>query len=795
MLCIPSDAKNSLELDKAIEIMMGHCYAPMSKEQLQAAPIFTHIDEVELSLRLTDEYLKSIEALEAPPLASFQSVVLIIDTLKAEGYVLDVDHYIDLFTQVLLVHDLLDYFQTKKGLYPTLSQLSGSAYKLPLPVVRYYHAVFDENGNIKDTASPALGSVRKQIQNLSREIHRAFDQQIKKFAKEGLLSDIEESIKNGRRVLAVPSEFKRKIKGIIHSESVTGKTSYIEPEVIVHINNQLSELYIEEQKEIFKILTALSTMLHPHLETLKRYEPLLITLDVIRSKALFSRSIQGSKPQLTQEHEFKIHGCKHPLLLLKNEKKGLKTIPFDLTLTDEERYLLVSGPNAGGKSILIKSIGLNILLTQMGVLPAVASSSVFKIFTKIFTDIGDQQSIEDDLSTYSSRMKNAKAFIENADENTLMIIDEFGSGTDPKFGGAIAESILHQLIRLQSFGIVTTHYTNLKEYASHQKGIGNGAMEFDEMNLSPTYRLRLGSPGSSYAFEIATKSGLSKTIIQQAKRNVGENSEKTDNLLIQVQQKEKALLQLEEELKTKQKQLDTLIKQYQEQADLVALEKKKIKYEQKVSEQQHLESKNKRIEEELRKVVAERKEETLKSELKKIKEAKVQQQVVVNSTRQELHTMEQKVHKDYEFKSGDSVKLRINQESGYIVRIKKDIAIVEIGIVKMEVPLRDLIPSLTPIDIKKHKSIQYDALQSKSQFINKIDLRGYKPEHASKMLDDFLDQAMIANADNLEVIHGKGSGVIRRLVHAKLRQLPASNQFYHPADNSGGEGVTLVTFD
>ena len=577
MLCIPSDAKNSLELDKAIEIMMGHCYAPMSKEQLQAAPIFTHIDEVELSLRLTDEYLKSIEALEAPPLASFQSVVLIIDTLKAEGYVLDVDHYIDLFTQVLLVHDLLDYFQTKKGLYPTLSQLSGSAYKLPLPVVRYYHAVFDENGNIKDTASPALGSVRKQIQNLSREIHRAFDQQIKKFAKEGLLSDIEESIKNGRRVLAVPSEFKRKIKGIIHSESVTGKTSYIEPEVIVHINNQLSELYIEEQKEIFKILTALSTMLHPHLETLKRYEPLLITLDVIRSKALFSRSIQGSKPQLTQEHEFKIHGCKHPLLLLKNEKKGLKTIPFDLTLTDEERYLLVSGPNAGGKSILIKSIGLNILLTQMGVLPAVASSSVFKIFTKIFTDIGDQQSIEDDLSTYSSRMKNAKAFIENADENTLMIIDEFGSGTDPKFGGAIAESILHQLIRLQSFGIVTTHYTNLKEYASHQKGIGNGAMEFDEMNLSPTYRLRLGSPGSSYAFEIATKSGLSKTIIQQAKRNVGENSEKTDNLLIQVQQKEKALLQLEEELKTKQKQLDTLIKQYQEQADLVALEKKKIK--------------------------------------------------------------------------------------------------------------------------------------------------------------------------------------------------------------------------
>ena len=795
MLCIPSDAKNSLELDKAIEIMMGHCYAPMSKEQLQAAPIFTHIDEVELSLRLTDEYLKSIEALEAPPLASFQSVVLIIDTLKAEGYVLDVDHYIDLFTQVLLVHDLLDYFQTKKGLYPTLSQLSGSAYKLPLPVVRYYHAVFDENGNIKDTASPALGSVRKQIQNLSREIHRAFDQQIKKFAKEGLLSDIEESIKNGRRVLAVPSEFKRKIKGIIHSESVTGKTSYIEPEVIVHINNQLSELYIEEQKEIFKILTALSTMLHPHLETLKRYEPLLITLDVIRSKALFSRSIQGSKPQLTQEHEFKIHGCKHPLLLLKNEKKGLKTIPFDLTLTDEERYLLVSGPNAGGKSILIKSIGLNILLTQMGVLPAVASSSVFKIFTKIFTDIGDQQSIEDDLSTYSSRMKNAKAFIENADENTLMIIDEFGSGTDPKFGGAIAESILHQLIRLQSFGIVTTHYTNLKEYASHQKGIGNGAMEFDEMNLSPTYRLRLGSPGSSYAFEIATKSGLSKTIIQQAKRNVGENSEKTDNLLIQVQQKEKALLQLEEELKTKQKQLDTLIKQYQEQADLVALEKKKIKYEQKVSEQQHLESKNKRIEEELRKVVAERKEETLKSELKKIKEAKVQQQVVINSTRQELHTMEQKVHKDYEFKSGDSVKLRINQESGYIVRIKKDIAIVEIGIVKMEVPLRDLIPSLTPIDIKKHKSIQYDALQSKSQFINKIDLRGYKPEHASKMLDDFLDQAMMANADNLEAIHGKGSGVIRRLVHAKLRQLPASNQFYHPADNSGGEGVTLVTFD
>ena len=263
----------------------------------------------------------------------------------------------------------------------------------------------------------------------------------------------------------------------------------------------------------------------------------------------------------------------------------------------------------------------------------------------------------------------------------------------------------------------------------------------------------------------------------------------------QVQQKEKALLQLEEELKTKQKQLDTLIKQYQEQADLVALEKKKIKYEQKVSEQQHLESKNKRIEEELRKVVAERKEETLKSELKKIKEAKVQQQVVINSTRQELHTMEQKVHKDYEFKSGDSVKLRINQESGYIVRIKKDIAIVEIGIVKMEVPLRDLIPSLTPIDIKKHKSIQYDALQSKSQFINKIDLRGYKPEHASKMLDDFLDQAMMANADNLEVIHGKGSGVIRRLVHAKLRQLPASNQFYHPADNSGGEGVTLVTFD
>ncbi len=799
MRLAPKDLYQVLEFDKVLELTEQFCYGELGRSYFKNLHPSSNASQIERWLLEVYEYTQTYENNHNFPLSSYSSIGESLRMLAIEGYVLSVESLRHISKTLLVCYDIYSFFNKRKstkGLYPTLYDVIKVA-DFDKDLLQEIQRVIDEEGNIRPDASPELMRISRMQGSKRQELNKRFREIIVHYESQGMLKDNKESFRNGRRVLAVPAERKRQVRGIIHDESASGKTVFIEPEAIIDINNDIFDLERDYQREIYRILRELSALLRPYVQQLQLYEEIIVRFDTIQAKAQLALQLEATKPTLMETPHYKMRNVVHPLLVLKNRATGAKTVPFHLHFRKDTRILVLSGPNAGGKSICMKAIGLLQLMVQAGLLIPTSEGAEIGIFEQIFADIGDQQSLEDELSTYSSRLHNAREFMQHANDKTLVLIDEFGSGTDPKMGGAIAEAVLRDLNLKKVFGVITTHYSNLKVFAFENQGLVNGSMIFDQETLSPTYQMKMGKPGSSYAFEIATKSGLPNHVIGYARRKVGKQTHNLDEILVDLQRERQKALEAREQVLEHQKRLDSLIKNYESAFKELEFSRKKLKLQ--IKEQELVEQEN--TTKELQKVLKELK--TAQNKEKAVEKAKGLLEEAQETRKQlqtTVRTAQDKVYEVYEqqdsgvIEEGSYVRLRSGGGMGIVKEIKRKEAKVELGNMVLTVKLRDLHAVKDPILTNNTTSIKTDTLSKKAHFEPKIDIRGMRYEDALERIQEFMDNALMASANEVRIIHGKGSGALRKVVRRKLREYRGIERSYHPEPNQGGDGITIVQF-
>ena len=794
MQLYPKDIKDKLEFNKIIDYISAECLSDMGRDYFAQIEILTDLVRIERLIDETDEYKKAIERGEHLPLYAFESISSDVELLRKEGYVLDIDSIRNIYRIVSMGLEISKYFaDAEKVKFNPLIHEIVSNIIIDKALITEIDRVLDEEGDVRPNASEELMRISKSIRSKERELEKVFNEQLESFKSRGFLVDTLESLRNGRRVLTVAVEHKRKIPGIIHDESATGKTVYIEPEKVISINHEVYNLYAERRHEIYKILRALCAFIRPYADALLVVQHTLVKLDTIRAKAKFAYRFNAKKPYLNAKSAFGLKTAFNPVLVVKNEATSSPVIPFDLELFGNNRILVLSGPNAGGKSVALKSVGLLQLMLQSGMLVTADENSKMGIFTKIFVDIGDQQSLEDDLSTYSSHLRNMRITTEEADPHTLILIDEFGSGTDPKIGGAIAEAILNDLNHKKVFGVITTHYSNLKYFAFKAHGLVNGSMEFDKNHLIPTFRMHIGKPGSSFAFEIAEKTGLDARIVSYAQHKTGKNEKAIDEMLITLMSEKKEYEEKLASLLDKQDRLDKLIGSYEHLNADLEIKRKKIKLQAK--EQAAIKVMDQHAE--MQKIIKEIKhskdeEKALEASiaLKKKREDALKE---LEALKMEVFAKEAGAAGQQKLVVGSHVRMRNGTSTGEILSIDKNMAEIQMGFIKLKVALIDLTMVKEPIEIRSKKSIQTNI--SKSDSIDtKIDIREYTKSDALNMLQNFMDRALLNNAYELKIIHGVGTGVMKNEVKKMLKQYKDVREIWHPEPDQGGEGVTLVRF-
>ncbi len=790
----PRDVFRKLEFDKVLELLVKEALTPMGAEILAEITPDTSFTRIDLSLREVRDWKLALEKNDRIPFAAFHDVRDDLRMLEIEGYTLQSESFQKILQILLVTRDLFKFFaQTvKREIYPKI-------YDIMRPLTydeglsKTIMSVFDEKGDVRPDASPELQRIRREIVAKTRDLDAKFRQIVQDFRSKGWLAESGESFRNGRRVLTVPAEHKRKIRGIIHDESDTGRTVYMEPDVVIEINNDIFDLEHDEKREIFRILKDLSDKIRPYSPVIGLYFQALLRMDIIQSKAKLAISMRAGMPILKEKPIFSVRKAFHPLLYLKNKSLNRKTIPFDLKLHAENYILILSGPNAGGKSVAMKSIGLLQMMVQSGLLVPCHELSEFGIFRQIFADIGDQQSLEDDLSTYSSRLQNSRVFLEKADTHTLVLIDEMGSGTDPKPGGAIAEAILRQLHQKGVYAVVTTHYSNLKVFAFRNPGILNANMHFDKDTLSPTYELKVGRPGSSYAFEIATKSGLKKDLIEYARKRTGSETA-VDDVLIELQREKQELEEKLRSVSEKEQSLQRLIKTYDGMHTELELGRKRLKMEQKEYELRISAAANREVDKlikELKESKSLEKAQAVSVQLKSERAEKAKQVDAINEQVIQLEEQNTPSASARPLQAGDYVRLRSGGATGRIEQMNGNKATLSMGQMNVVANLRDLVAVVEPEAIRSG-NLQTDIRQV-AAFEGKIDLRGLSREEALAQLEKFVDNALLSNASTLRILHGKGDGVLRKAVKQKLREYGGNvTNIHHPAQELGGDGVTIV---
>jgi DNA mismatch repair protein MutS2 len=691
MKVYPESASVQLEFDKIKSLLTEKCRTEYAKTKASELRIHTRKEYIDLELKQSHEYKQLLQNAIHFPNDYVLNLSRELRLLSIHGSMLAGEELVSIRKLAISMENIFRWFDAeRRTAFAALAEvISGTYYEKV--ILQMIDDVIDDNGNVKDNASAELQSIRTNLYRKRNELRRMFDRIINNLNKQGYLADIEESFMNGRRVVAVYAEQKRTVKGILHGESDSRRTAFIEPEETIELNNQLYELENAERKEVYRILKELTKQLSVYASLLSTYHAIIGEYDFIRGKASFALSIQGEYPVVTDKAHVHLVKAMHPLLYLYNQKAHKATIPVDLTLDDKNRILVISGPNAGGKTVTLKTVGLLQMMVQSGLLVPVNPSSQFGIFKQLMIHIGDTQSLEFELSTYSSHLLSMKYFMENANGKTLFFIDELGSGSDPNLGGAFAEVILDELGRKHSFGIVTTHYLNLKVMANKTPGIINGAMAFDEKRLQPLYKLIVGKPGSSYTFSIAERIGLDKRLVQKARALVDEDHFRLDKLLNRteqdlhkVQQKEKDLHQLLKENERLHKEMQQVVdrEKHKQQVEL-------LKQQNKISEERIAYLKD--MERKLRQIVIEWKKAEDKNKVVKQIAAllfKKNEQKAVSKKQKQIDSKYEEITGD--IKVGDKVKMKRNLQVGQVLELRGKKAVVKIGLLPMQIDLNDL---------------------------------------------------------------------------------------------------------
>jgi len=791
MIYEPSDFLVRLEFDKIIELIAKNCLGDLGIEQAHFISPELNLLLIETRLHEVAEFMRGIQHADTLNLSNYEDIRDDLKMLAIEDYVLPEDGCKRISRQLYSIAAIYRYFNAERAIiYPNLYSIIKSLH-FDFAISKEIDKVIDADGNIRPDASPELGRIRRSIQFKMKELDKVFRHIIQDYRNKGWLTDNLEGYRNGRRVLSVPSEHKRKIRGIIHDESATGRTTYIEPEGVIDINNDIFDLEQEERKEIYRILKALSAFLRPYAHGFKVFQDVLVQFDLIQAKARFSLKLKAQMPIIKDLPRVKVIKGRHPLLFLKNADTGKPTVPFSLTLGEKNRMLVLSGPNAGGKSITMKSLGLLQLMVQSGLPVPADPLSEFGIFNEFFADIGDQQSIEDDLSTYSSRLINMNTFIRNSGEKSLLLIDEFGSGTDPQFGGSIAEGILKELNEKKVVGVITTHYSNLKIFAYNTEGIINGCMAYDMENLTPTYQFVEGKPGSSYAFEIAQKSGLSEKVIKYAQSRTRKSEKEVDELLVELQKEKQSVRDSLQALKEKQELLDKLVKGYESMQKDYEFRRKKFKLEQKQQELQDTGNVNKEVERLIKEIKEEKNIEKARELAIKLREERARKLQEVENLKEDLYYGSNADGESNTLKTGDYVRLRSGGAVGLLMDIDKEKATVLMGDLTLFIDVRDLEKGPEPLD-KRPRSLNFDTVKQVAGFESKLDIRGMRMQEAMQVVETYMDTALMNSASKIEIIHGKGDGILRKAVRKKLREYRVEMDISHPDPTLGGDGVTLV---
>jgi DNA mismatch repair protein MutS2 len=534
----PDNSADKLGFNDVKELIKAHCLSTMGQQMVDKIQVMNNFDQIRKFLSQAQEFKNILQNDAVLPINHFFDIKKLANKVRLEGAFLAEEEFFQIQASLTTVFAVIGYFNERTGQYPNLEALFEH---LPIEkvILKKIDMVLDAKGKIRPNASRELQDITSGIAKAEQEARKKIDQIFKNAASNNWTADGSLTIRDGRLCIPLLAENKRKVKGFIHDESSTGQTVYMEPEEVFTLNNRIRDLEFERRREIIKILTQLTDELRPYVPLLLSYHSLLTKLDFVRAKALFAIDIEGEMPVLVNEAKIRLTNARHPLLFLSFKKEQKAVVPLNVSIDEGTRIITVSGPNAGGKSVCMKTLGLLLMMTQAGLLIPADESSTVGVFRQMFVDIGDDQSIESDLSTYSAHLSKMKHFVEMSNSKTLILIDEFGTGTDPQFGGPIAEAVLESLNHKKVKGMVTTHYSNLKIFSSNTEGIENASMLFDNQRMRPLYQLEVGKPGSSYAFEIAQKIGLPPQVLNLAKNKISAGQKKVDTLLVDLERKRK----------------------------------------------------------------------------------------------------------------------------------------------------------------------------------------------------------------------------------------------------------------
>lgn len=693
--------------------------------------------------------------------------------------------------------------------YPALDALAADMQAFP-DITSAIDRIIDRHGEIKDNASPELADIRRSMSAASASINSAMRRVMAAAVRDGYLeADATPSVRDGRLVIPVSPMYKRKINGIVHDESASGKTFFIEPAEVVEANNRLRELSIEERREIVRILQGLADTIRPRIDELIDGFERLGVFDFIHAKAQYAKLTDAEMPALTDKPELEWYGARHPGLMLSLQRQGKEIVPLDITLGNNQHILIISGPNAGGKSVTLKTVAIVQYMAQCGVLPTMYSNSHLGIFESVFIDIGDDQSIEDDLSTYSSHLRNMKYFLARGNASTLMLIDEFGSGTEPQIGGAIAQALLRQFNNKGMWGVITTHYHNLKQFAEETPGLVNGSMLYDRQQMKPLFRLAIGQPGSSFAIEIARKTGLPDDIIADAREIVGSDYVNLDKYLLDIARDRRYWENKRAEIRRKEKAIDETLARYSDDAEKLRQQRREIIGEAREEAKRILEGSNAAIERTIRDIrSAQADKEATKEARRKLEE---ERKALAQKTR-DSHPLLDKAKKkrqdnkpkpadsDRPLQAGDTVVLDGGNTVGTIDSISGKNAIVVFGQIKTTVKLSRLKRTLRKASEPK-TGVSYITSQTSEasrerqlNFSHEIDVRGMRADEAVQAVMYYIDDAVQFNSSRVRILHGTGTGALRQYIRNYLATVKSVKNYHDEDVRFGGPGITVVEF-
>ena len=836
----PSNFENKIQFSEIRSLLKGYCLCQLGKDKVDEMAFSGDVAVINTMLRQTREFRRLQEESDDFPLQFFFDMRESVKRIRLEGTHLEENEIFDLRRSLETIAAIVRFLDrgSDEGVYdyPTLHELTDGVLTFP-EILRRIDQILDKYGKVKDSASPALADIRMQLHKAEGSVSRTLYSILRAAQSEGLVDkDVTPTVRDGRLVVPIAPGLKRKIKGIVHDESSTGKTVFVEPTEVVEANNRIRELEAEERREVVRILVDFTKLVRPYVNEIIYAYLLLAEIDFIRARAEFAVLVGGIEPEVQAAPVIDWISSRPPLLWLALKKQDKPVVPLDITLTRDRHILIISGPNAGGKSVCLKTVGLLQYMLQCGLSVPMSERSTVGVFKNLMIDIGDEQSIENDLSTYSSHLLNMKNMMRQANDGTLLLIDEFGTGTEPQIGGAMAEAVLNQFVKKQAWGVITTHYQNLKHYADSHDGIANGAMLYDRHEMRPLFQLAIGQPGSSFAIEIARKTGIPEEVIKEASEMVGSDYIQSDKYLQDIVRDKRYWENKRQNVHQREKELERTVARYEKEIADLEQSRKDILRKAKEQAEELLKESNKKIENAIREI---RESQAEKEETKRIREelnefkagvseidAKANDDLIAKKIRQIQERKERhKKHKDEKaererqaaaklreaaskaakkegrnLEVGDSVKIRGLSTVGKIESMDGKNATVIFGGMRTKMPASRLeyvdMAEAKKEDVAPVFNVSRETRETidnrKLNFHQDLDVRGMRGDEALNAVMYFIDDACLVGMSRVRILHGKGNGILRQLIRQYLATVPSVTSFRDEHVQFGGAGITVV---